>query len=88
MAILWHWFKAYLSSRNQLVSVNHCYSGILPVDSGGATRQYFGSFSIPGLYKRSSFIYFSSSVYTSFSLMILNALRRFLHPVTAFCAST
>ena len=40
---LWHfgitgnlclWFKAYLTSRNQLVSVNHCFSTTLPVISG------------------------------------------------------
>ena len=32
--ILWLWFKAYLTSRNQLVSVNHCFSTTLPVLSG------------------------------------------------------
>ena len=47
---LWHWFKAYLTSRNQLVSVNHCYIlRYLACSFWGATRQYFGSFSIPGL---------------------------------------
>ena len=31
---LWLWFKAYLTSRNKLVSVNHCFSTTLPVLSG------------------------------------------------------
>ena len=31
---LWLWFKAYLTSRKQLVSVNHCFSTTLPVLSG------------------------------------------------------
>ena len=31
---LWFWFKAYLTSRKQLVSVNHCFSTTLPVLSG------------------------------------------------------
>ena len=31
---LWLWFKAYLTSRNQVFSVNHCSSTTLPVLSG------------------------------------------------------
>ena len=31
---LWLWFKTYLTSRNQLVLVNHCFSTTLPVLSG------------------------------------------------------
>ena len=31
---LWKWFKAYLSSRSQCVSINGCISSFLPVTSG------------------------------------------------------
>ena len=31
---LWLWFRAYLSSRLQKVTINHCSSDLLPVVSG------------------------------------------------------
>lgn len=31
---LWTWFKNYLSNRHQSVSINNCYSDLLPVVSG------------------------------------------------------
>jgi len=31
---MWSWFKLYLSARYQRVSINNCYSDLLPVVSG------------------------------------------------------
>jgi len=31
---MWSWFKTYLSARYQRVSINNCYSDLLPVVSG------------------------------------------------------
>ena len=31
---LWSWFKNYLTNRYQRVSINNCYSDLLPVVSG------------------------------------------------------
>jgi len=31
---IWSWFKAYITNRNQFVSINNCNSCLLPVESG------------------------------------------------------
>ena len=49
---LWRWFKAYLSSRTQCVSINNQRSHFLPVLSGVPhARKHLGSPTLPHLYK-------------------------------------
>jgi len=38
---LWLWLQAYLSSRFQFVSINNCYSDLLPVESGAVSLVHF-----------------------------------------------